>query len=73
MKKIPVMIVDDEKLVLEDLRTLVDWDALGFEIIATAFNGKQAWVKYNQYHPRVIFTDVKMPFMNGLELIRKLR
>ena len=42
MKKISVMIVDDEKLVLEDLKTLVDWEALGFEIVATAFNGKQA-------------------------------
>lgn len=73
MKKIPVMIVDDEKLVLEDLKTLVDWDALGFEIVATAFNGKQAWIKYNQYHPQVVFTDVRMPFMNGLELISRLR
>lgn len=73
MKKISVMIVDDEKLVLEDLRTLVDWDALGFEITATAFNGKQALEKYQRYHPQVVFTDVKMPFMDGLELIRHLR
>ena len=42
MKKISVMIVDDEKLVLEDLKTLVDWEALGFEMVATSFNGKQA-------------------------------
>lgn len=73
MKKIPVMIVDDEKLVLEDLRTLVDWEVLGFKIVATAFNGKQAWLKFNEYHPRVIFTDVKMPFMNGLELLKRIR
>lgn len=73
MKKISVMIVDDEKLVMEDLRTLVDWDALGFEITATAFNGRQALEKYRKYHPQVVFTDVKMPFMDGLELIKNLR
>lgn len=73
MKKISVMIVDDEKLVLEDLKTLVDWEALGFEIVATAFNGRQALEKYKKYRPQVVFTDVKMPFMDGLELIRKLR
>lgn len=73
MKRISVMLVDDEKLVLEDLRSLVDWDKLGFEIVTTAFNGKQAWVKYNQYHPQVIFTDIKMPFLDGLEFVRKVR
>lgn len=73
MKKISVMIVDDEKLVLEDLKTLVDWEALGFEIVATAFNGKQALEKFKNFLPQVVFTDVRMPFMDGLELIRKLR
>ena len=51
MKKISVMIVDDEKLVLEDLKTLVDWEALGFEIVATAFNGKQGWAGTDQKAP----------------------
>lgn len=73
MKKISVMIVDDEKLVMEDLKTLVDWDALGFEIAATAFNGRQALGKYKKYHPQVVFTDVRMPFMDGLELIQHIR
>lgn len=73
MKKITVMIVDDEKLVLEDLKTLVNWDLLGFEIVTTAFNGKQALERYRKYHPQVVFTDVKMPFMDGLELIKNLR
>lgn len=73
MKKISVMLVDDEKLVLEDLKSLVDWEDLGFEIIAIAFNGKQAWTKYIQYHPQVIFTDIKMPFLDGLEFVRRVR
>ena len=43
---ISVMIVDDEKLMLEDLSTMIDWEAYGYQIIATAFNGKQALRKY---------------------------
>ena len=38
---ISVMIVDDEKLMLEDLSTMIDWEAYGYQIIATAFNGKK--------------------------------
>ena len=37
---ISVMIVDDEKLMLEDLSTMINWEAYGYQIIATAFNGK---------------------------------
>lgn len=67
------MIADDEKLVLEDLETIVDWEAHGFEIVATAVNGKQALSKFQQYHPQVVFTDIKMPFMDGIQLIEHVR
>lgn len=70
---IRVMIVDDERLAIEDLLTIVDWQALGFEIVATAFNGTQAFAKFLQLRPQVVITDIKMPFMDGIELIRKIR
>ncbi|PWJ52065.1 response regulator transcription factor [Faecalicatena contorta] len=73
MKQITVMIVDDERLVVEDLRTIVDWQALGFHIVTTAANGKQALIKFREYHPQVVITDIKMPFMDGIELIKRLR
>ncbi len=73
MKKISVMIVDDEKLVVKDLTTIVDWGAHGFEIVATAVNGRQALAKFQQLRPQVVFTDIKMPFMDGIELIEHLR
>ena len=72
-KNISVMIVDDERLAIEDLSTLVDWNDLGFEIVTTAFNGTQALMKYEAFHPQVVFTDIKMPFMDGIELIERLR
>jgi two-component system, response regulator YesN len=70
---IHVMIVDDEKLALEDLSTIVDWQAYGFEIVATAYNGAQAFTKYLQFQPQVIITDIKMPIMDGIALIQKIR
>lgn len=70
---ISVMIVDDEKLMLEDLSTMINWEAYGYQIIATAFNGKQALRKYREYRPQVIFTDIRMPFMDGIEMISEIR
>lgn len=70
---IRVMIVDDERLAIEDLRTIVDWGKFGFEIVAEAFNGSQAFTKFMQLRPQVVITDIKMPFMDGIELIRKIR
>lgn len=73
MDNITVMIVDDERMAVDDLLHITDWGAQGFEVIATAVNGKQALLKYHEFHPQVIFTDIKMPFMDGIELIQQIR
>lgn len=73
MKTISVMIVDDEKLAIDDLMSIVDWKENGFEVVATAFNGKQALSKFQKTHPQVVLTDIKMPYMDGIELIQNLR
>lgn len=70
---IRVMIVDDERLALEDLSTIVDWRAYGFEIVTTAFNGAQAFTKFQQFRPQIVITDIKMPIIDGIELIQKIR
>jgi two-component system response regulator YesN len=73
MKKISVMIVDDEKLAIDDIVNIIDWKDYGFEIVATAFNGKQALNKFNIYRPQVVITDIRMPYMDGIELVHHLR
>lgn len=69
MKEFSVILVDDDQLILDDLKTLIDWKKLGFTICATANNGMQALKKIKSHKPHILITDVLMPGMNGLELI----
>ncbi|MCL2201263.1 MAG: response regulator [Oscillospiraceae bacterium] len=68
MKKIPLMLVDDDSLMVNDLKTMVDWDALGFKIICSAANGKKALSLFQQHLPPLVITDISMPIMDGLDL-----
>ena len=68
-----IMIVDDEKLIIEGLRNLIDWGKLGCNIVATANNGEDALEKLKQNKVDIIITDINMPVINGLELIKKVK
>ncbi|MCM3781610.1 response regulator [Neobacillus mesonae] len=64
-----VLLVDDEPWVLEGLRTMVNWDKYGFQICGEADNGNAAWTMIENLQPDLVFTDIQMPSVNGLELI----
>lgn len=68
-----VLIVDDEPLVQVGLQSMIDWPALGFRLLPSASNGKVAWEAIVRDNPDLVITDIKMPLMDGLELIRKCR
>lgn len=68
-----ILLVDDEPIVKVALRTMLDWESLGFSICATASDGAEALQQTEKYHPDLIITDLKMPKMDGLELIRILK
>lgn len=68
-----ILLVDDEPIVKVALRTIVDWESNGFSICATASNGKEALVQVEKFQPDIIITDLKMPKMDGLELIKHLK
>lgn len=70
---IKVLIVDDEFLVRMGLRTIIDWESLGFEVIGDAENGEKALEMSKKLSPDVVLTDIIMPEMDGLELIRALK
>ncbi|WP_052088276.1 response regulator [Paenibacillus wynnii] len=66
MKK--VMLVDDEILIRENIRACVDWEKEGFIYCGDASDGEVALPLIEQWMPDILITDIKMPFMNGLEL-----
>jgi two-component system response regulator YesN len=68
-----VMIVDDEPAIREGLTTIMDWDALGFRVADTAGSGREALAKLEQAQPDLIIMDIRLPGMNGLDVIRKIK
>ncbi|MFR5354707.1 MAG: response regulator [Clostridia bacterium] len=65
-----VLIVDDEPIVKIALRSMLDWGSLGFHICGTASNGQEALEMAERMHPNLIICDLKMPVMDGIDLIR---
>lgn len=70
---IKVMIVDDEPFIRQGLKILINWEQFGFEICAEASNGVEAVELMKESHYDLIITDIKMPLMDGLELIKYTR
>lgn len=69
---IPVMIVEDEFLVRAGLRTCIDWEKEGFEIVAEAGDGQEALALYEKYHPAIVITDIRLPKMDGIHMMKAL-
>lgn len=67
------MIVEDEMFVRMGIKMSVDWEKLGIGEVKDYENGQQAWEAYQQERPDLILTDLKMPVMSGMDLIRKIR
>ncbi len=70
---IRVMLIDDEYLAIEDLKTLIDWNSLGFEICSTACSGRQALHIFKENPADLVITDISMPGMDGISLIEQLK
>ncbi len=71
MKK--VVLVDDEPGVVEGLSVMIDWSEYGFEISGTAEDGLSAFELIKKERPDLVVTDIRMPEMDGLELIKAVR
>ncbi|WP_379155651.1 response regulator [Paenibacillus sp. sgz5001063] len=65
-----VLFADDEPLMLEGLRFLVDWEGLDFEVCGEALDGEDALQLIHSTRPDLVITDVRMPVIDGLELIK---
>lgn len=70
---IKVMIIDDEEMTREGLKEFVSWSTLGMTVVGTADDGRDALEKFDVWEPDLLICDVRMPHMDGLELVRRLR
>ena len=68
-----VLIVDDESIICKGLRDTIEWDSLGLEIAGEAHNGADALEMINAHHPHILITDIRMPGMDGITLIKTIR
>jgi two-component system response regulator YesN len=68
-----VFLTDDEPFILDGLRDALDWSSFELEIVGTAENGQSALEKLREMRADILITDISMPVMNGLELIREAR
>ena len=68
-----VFFVEDEIVTREGIRDNVDWKANGFEFCGEAPDGEMALPLLQIAQPDVLITDIKMPFMDGLQLCRIVR
>lgn len=68
-----LLIVDDEEIEREGMARLIDWEKYGVSLVGTAWNGIEGLEKIRTLSPDIVLTDIKMPGMDGIELIQKTR
>ncbi len=73
MKKLRVLLVDDEIMIREGFKRLFDWEAHDCEIVGEAADGMDALTKIDTLAPDIAIMDINIPIMNGLKVIQLAR
>ncbi|WP_300391048.1 response regulator [Fusobacterium sp.] len=68
---IKVLIVEDEEIIRKGLIGTIDWESKGCTIVGEAINGLDGMEKIIQNFPDLVITDIKMPKMSGLEMVKE--
>ena len=68
-----IIVVENEQRAREGIIRLIGMLSEEYEVVARASNGETGLELIVQLEPEVVFTDIKMPYMNGVELIRAVR
>lgn len=63
-----VVFAEDEATTRNNICRVIDWEKYNFQIVSMSSDGEEALAAIEQYHPDVLITDIKMPFIDGLEL-----
>ena len=73
MDTISVFLVEDEFVIREGIRKNIDWASQGLDFVGDAADGELAWAQIREKKPDIVITDIRMPFMDGLELSRLIK
>ena len=68
-----VLVVDDETVVRRGIALGVDWASMGCVVVGEAANGEEGLLAAERYSPNLIITDIRMPKLDGIEMLRELR
>ena len=68
-----VYLADDEQLIREGLAETIPWESLRMRLVGTAEDGRHARRGIREHKPDIVLTDIRMPYLDGLELIDKIR
>ncbi|MFV0401585.1 MAG: response regulator [Oscillospiraceae bacterium] len=68
-----LLIADDEKVIRESLAECLNWEEIGIRVVGCCANGLEALDVIIDENPDIVMTDIKMPGLNGLELIEKIQ
>lgn len=73
MERYTLLLVDDEEEVVQIIMKKISWEEIGFSVIGHANNGVKALEMVEEYQPDVVITDIKMPYMDGMELAKRIK
>ncbi len=68
-----VVLIDDEEIIVEGLKKVVDWRKFGCEVVASAPDAKSGALAIRENRPDILFTDIKLPNMDGLTMLAGLK
>ncbi|WP_066195601.1 response regulator transcription factor [Gracilibacillus timonensis] len=64
-----VLFIDDEPFIREGMASVIDWEKYGYQVIGSAENGKIGLQKIRAYRPDLVFVDIQMPGLSGIEVV----
>lgn len=70
---IRILIVDDELIVRVGIKSMIDWNSHGYQIVGEAADGEAALEMIPALEPHIVLTDIKMPKIDGIELIKNIK
>ena len=68
-----IVVADDEEELRRAIIRKIDWESIGFQVVGEAENGIEALELVERMEPDLLLTDIRMPFVSGIELARQVR